>query len=584
MLGGFNSVKRENHHYKYAHCETINDLKTVNQNYKNDFPNNEKCFNWNMDSYVHDGSSNLFGAESTIITFDTLLPKTTNAKNLFHNTKTLKISNTNYENFTNVEWMFCGSRCMMSENFHPNTTNFSQTFRESIAGFATGENPEPVIIPYNESIDKATILSGCFMDYSVGQTWNYRQTKLDSKYTFPNVTAAGSLFYNGWPYTETGLAGEYNLDFGNTTTLDHAFSGCMGLTHLIGNFKNLSNGDNMFKHCKIDKSTVFNFRDTVKEWTSGTHKIYFGIYAGYKHDPEIFQAFEDIKAKGWEVAYAFNVSSSIAPPTEFPENETLCEEIKNNLELDIIKLPYGYERCLYLEDNGTQFIDTGILPSNDIGGWNIIRQTELNKDGVSFGVQGNNQHWYVPRWPTCKYNPFYGWKTIIKLSNNVGTGSTALSSLNWLNDKKAIINLGENDIISSDLSNEEITITNPITLFKRNGDASRQWYGRIYRAKISEGDQIIRDFIPALDPDGKPCMYEMIEGKPYYNAATSGDDFLYKVYEDYVMPEFVLPSLNIEEGNVYTPDASSWNEIATAKLAEAEEKIVRVVNGIAYNE
>ena len=237
------------------------------------------------------------------------------------------------------------------------------------------------------------------------------------------------------------------------------------------------------------------------------------------------------------MTYGFNVSSSIAPPTEFPENETLCEEIKNELELNIIKLPYGYERCVYLEDNGTQFINTEILPSNNIGGWNIIQQIELNKDGISLGAQGNNQQWYIPRWPTYKYNPYYGWKTNIKLSNNVGTGSTALSSLNWLNDKKAIINLGENDIISSNLSNDAITITNPITLFKHNGDTTRQWYGRIYRAKISEGDQIIRDFIPALDPDGKPCMYEMIEGKTYYNAATSGNDFLYKIYEDYVMPE-----------------------------------------------
>jgi hypothetical protein len=80
-------------------------------------------------------------------------------------------------------------------------------------------------------------------------------------------------------------------------------------------------------------------------------------------------------------------------------------------------------------------------------------------------------------------------------------------------------------------------MTVPLTIFKRNGSTDRQWYGRIYRVKISEGDQIIRDFIPALDPDGKPCMYEMIESKPYYNAATSGNDFLYKVYEDYVMPE-----------------------------------------------
>jgi len=537
MLGGFNSVKRENHHYKYAHCTNIADIKNINSNFKEDYANNEKNWNWNLDNFVHDGSTN-FLSGSTMVSFNSEMPKTTNAKNFFYNCRSLKEANTNYKDFTNVDGIF--SKCIMPDwpkDFSPNTTKLSSIFREGAVGYVSGTSSQPVTIPYNESIDKATKLSAVFYGSYVGQTHWFRQTKLDSKYTFPNVTNADGLFLNTWPYTETGLAGEYNLDLGNATILSGAFSGCMGLTHLIGNFKNLSEGNNMFMHCKVDKSTVLNFRDTVKEWTSGTHKIYFGIYAGYKHDPEIFQAFEDIKAKGWEVTYAFNIASSIAPPTEFPENETLCEEIKNELELDIIKLPYGYERCIYLEDNGTQFINTEILPSNNIGGWNIIQQIELNKDGVSFGAQGNNQHWYVPRWPTYKYNPYYGWKTSINLSGYRGSGSTALSSLNWLNDKKAIINLGENDIISSDLSNEELTITNPITLFKRNGNTERQWYGRIYRAKISEGDQIIRDFIPTLDPDGKPCMYEMIEGKPYYNAATDGDDFLYKVYEDYVMPE-----------------------------------------------
>ena len=52
----------------------------------------------------------------------------------------------------------------------------------------------------------------------------------------------------------------------------------------------------------------------------------------------------------------------------------------------------------------------------------------------------------------------------------------------------------------------------------------------------------------------------------------------------YSIGMYFLSSLNIVEGSDDITDASSWNEIATAKLAEAEEKIVRVVNGIAYNE
>ena len=77
-------------------------------------------------------------------------------------------------------------------------------------------------------------------------------------------------------------------------------------------------------------------------------------------------------------------------------------------------------------------------------------------------------------------------------------------------------------------------------------------------------------------------MYEMIEGKPYYNAATTGNDFLYKIYDDYVMPE--LPPYDIVEGSKYIPDASSWNSTAYAELTAEDKIIIRVVNGIAYDE
>ena len=42
--------------------------------------------------------------------------------------------------------------------------------------------------------------------------------------------------------------------------------------------------------------------------------------------------------------------------------------------------------------------------------------------------------------------------------------------------------------------------------------------GRIYRAKISEGSEIVRDFVPAYDElKLKPCMYDLINNIAYYN-------------------------------------------------------------------
>ena len=42
--------------------------------------------------------------------------------------------------------------------------------------------------------------------------------------------------------------------------------------------------------------------------------------------------------------------------------------------------------------------------------------------------------------------------------------------------------------------------------------------------QIYDNDILVRDFIPVLDGNGTPCMYDKVEGKFYYNAGTG--DFI----------------------------------------------------------
>ena len=43
---------------------------------------------------------------------------------------------------------------------------------------------------------------------------------------------------------------------------------------------------------------------------------------------------------------------------------------------------------------------------------------------------------------------------------------------------------------------------------------------RLFYFKIYDNDILVRDFIPILDKNGTPCMYDKVEGKFYYNAGT----------------------------------------------------------------
>lgn len=55
--------------------------------------------------------------------------------------------------------------------------------------------------------------------------------------------------------------------------------------------------------------------------------------------------------------------------------------------------------------------------------------------------------------------------------------------------------------------------------------ACKLYYANIY----SPEGKPVREFVPALDAQGRPCMFDLVEGIPYYNDGTG--EFLYKLKE-----------------------------------------------------
>lgn len=65
------------------------------------------------------------------------------------------------------------------------------------------------------------------------------------------------------------------------------------------------------------------------------------------------------------------------------------------------------------------------------------------------------------------------------------------------------------------------------------GSVNHWWGGHIYEAVISQGESIAMKFVPCLDPEGAPCMYDIISQEPFYNNGTG--DFLYPGAESQVV-------------------------------------------------
>ena len=179
-------------------------------------------------------------------------------------------------------------------------------------------------------------------------------------------------------------------------------------------------------------------------------------------------------------------------------------------------LPSGYTQLEYIESTGTQWIDTGIATTNNNLGF-MLEAMPLTSDDVypmgSRATDGGTRFFGVRSQTSTTFS--YGWSvwTTAPASQSYVNVRTTMS-LNWLNSKKATIGDDSKDLATANIANGR-----NITLFGINGQLL--WTGRIYRAQISEGNEIIANFIPVMrNSDSKVGMYDTVTGQFFTNAGT----------------------------------------------------------------
>jgi hypothetical protein len=146
---------------------------------------------------------------------------------------------------------------------------------------------------------------------------------------------------------------------------------------------------------------------------------------------------------------------------------------------------------------------------------------------MSIRQTNGNTYFSAPRLDkTSSYQTGYGWGSFTSLG---GYGDSRYEGyLNWLNNKKYNVKSALYVEKVGNLSNLSFTPTFDLCMFgNHNYDGKYNGSGyRIYRAKISEGSEIVRDFVPAYDQKKyKPCMYDLINNVAYYNDGEG--EFLY---------------------------------------------------------
>lgn len=203
------------------------------------------------------------------------------------------------------------------------------------------------------------------------------------------------------------------------------------------------------------------------------------------------------------------------------ENSFITNEGNYNISFsEITGWKSLYTQLQYIESTGTQWIDTGFI-SNQDSGYEIKFMASEGMTGAC-GIYGART--------SATANSFLlaAWKDNNALFTDYNSYVSGRIRIKYDNDIH-IFKANKNEIImdgNKSITNNYTSFTSGKSsyIFKVNGGLSASKV-KVYYLKVYDNNELVRDFIPILDEDDNPCLYDKVEGKYYYNQGTG--EFLY---------------------------------------------------------
>lgn len=188
----------------------------------------------------------------------------------------------------------------------------------------------------------------------------------------------------------------------------------------------------------------------------------------------------------------------------------------------------------YIESTGTQYIDTEWHLTDTQLDFEIdltfAKAADLQENyaviaGVNLGASGEKQYYLLQYYATST--------NLVSVCNadrtnkiNFSIDENAINSFNIkYSDSKTTVtytNTGETQYAENTIHDRG---DYNLYLFASNTLKGAQQFSKIklYSYSIKVNGEFVRDFIPVIDKNNVPCLYDRIEGKLYYNA---GKDLL----------------------------------------------------------
>lgn len=238
-----------------------------------------------------------------------------------------------------------------------------------------------------------------------------------------------------------------------------------------------------------------------------------------------------------------------------------------------IALPEGYSQLDAICSSETQYINTGVIPTISTGfdiTYNVHDQFVAN-DTLAGALFGARTAWYHDAYNLTTYSAgnytkghlLYGGMASASgdagtIRNNAGMSRDVIETLSFRNGI-----LTKPDYTRVELNpGLGINTTYPIYIFGINqaGSFIEPSTMDLYRLKFYEGDELIRDFIPAIrDADGEVGLYCTVT-KEFYTNMGSGS--FTPIYAQDDMSGYVLDSCDLlYDGIMSKPEGGIWTNL-----------------------
>ena len=274
------------------------------------------------------------------------------------------------------------------------------------------------------------------------------------------------------------------------------FQYAKGVENFSFSLPSLTTGSGMFADCNLGKKAVESILHTIPEYSEGSHLLTMSMSG------DAFEKFNEITGnylmepgtisyKGWEI------TSNI-----------------------FLALPTGYRRVEYLESTGTQWIDSHYIPNNETGLY--TKHLYLSNGNTRpCGTIGTNKLYAIS--VNASTGLAYGFGQTYhsgahrELYNILQEGYVNY----FFNDTRLTqLNINDELFLGWHAGNIIFDGNSTIFLFTLNigdGTVQNMFVGRIYSIKISQGSEIVHNFVPCIDNLGNPCMYDTITKETFCN-------------------------------------------------------------------